>query len=57
MEWTVFSPEDAPAVFTAVSRECQRGDCDQCPGIFHLEQTGAESVFCVHACHLAPEVA
>jgi hypothetical protein len=56
MKRIVFDPEDAPSVLTAIALECQRGERDKCPGIFHTEDTG-EPVFCVHTCHRVPEAA
>jgi hypothetical protein len=44
------SDEEA-SVLTSISDECQREECDQCPGIFHREETGGQPVFCVHVCH------
>jgi len=43
-----FSELDAPEVLTSISEECQRGDCDHCPGHFEI---GLDTIFCVHFCH------
>jgi hypothetical protein len=50
-----FDELDAPEVLTSVSEECQRQECDECPGIFHREETGDQAVFCVHSCHKVAE--
>lgn len=50
-----FEEFDAPEVLTSVSEECQRGECERCPGIFQREDTGDQPVFCVHSCHKVPE--
>ena len=41
----------APELLTSISEECQRGECDRCPGTFHREDMGDETAFCVHPCH------
>jgi hypothetical protein len=41
-----FSEADAPNF-----RECQRGECSHCPGVFRTDDMGEESIFCVHLCH------
>ena len=46
-----FSEMDAPEVLTAISEECQRGECDFCPGHFHRADHGDSTIFCVHSCH------
>ena len=46
-----FSEMDAPEILTAIAEECQRGECDRCPGHFHREDHGDETIFCVHECH------
>jgi hypothetical protein len=46
-----FSEADAPEVLTSISEECQRGDCNHCVGVFCRDETGEESIFCVHSCH------
>jgi hypothetical protein len=47
-----FDEADAPEVFTSISEECQREECDRCPGVFHQEEdAGDQAVFCVHFCH------
>ena len=50
-----FDELDAPGVLTSISEECQRGECEQCPGIFKREDAGDQAVFCVHSCHNVPE--
>lgn len=51
MNWHVFDPEEAPRVWTAISRSCEEHRCDECPGVFKLQQTGDEPVFCTCWCH------
>jgi hypothetical protein len=51
-----FEEADAPEALTAISEECQRGDCERCPGVFHRLDTGDQAVFCVHFCHRAEPV-
>lgn len=51
MEWHRFSPGQEPRVLTATSEQCSDGECWKCPGIFHLEEYGNESIFCIHPCH------
>jgi hypothetical protein len=46
-----FAEADAAEVLTSISEECQRGECRQCPGVFHRPDTGEQPVFCVHSCH------
>ena len=46
-----FDEADAPEVLTSISEECQRNECQQCPGTFHREDAGDETIFCVHFCH------
>ena len=46
-----FNEADAPEVLTSISVECRRGECDHCPGMFRRDDTGEESIFCVHSCH------
>jgi len=46
-----FSEADAPEVLTSISAECQRGERNHCPGLFRRDDTGEESIFCVHSCH------
>lgn len=47
-----FDEKDEEAfVLTSISDECQREECDRCPGMFHRADTGDQPVFCVHACH------
>ena len=46
-----FEETDPPDALTSISEECQRGDCESCPGMFHRADTGDETVFCVHSCH------
>jgi hypothetical protein len=46
-----FSEADAPDVLTSISAECQRGECNRCPGVFRRDDTGEESIFCIHSCH------
>jgi hypothetical protein len=43
-----FDELDALEVLSTVSKECQRGECRNCPGTFSLAD---EMVFCVHECH------
>ena len=50
-----FDEMDAPRILTSISEECQRGDCDHCPGHFHRPDAGDEPVFCVHECHKMPD--
>jgi hypothetical protein len=50
-----FDEADAPEVLTSISEECQREECDRCPGIFHREDAGDQPVFCVHVCHKVSE--
>jgi hypothetical protein len=52
MEQIEFDPEDAPKVLTGISPECQIDDCEECPQFTHYE---GKQIFCVHACHRAPE--
>jgi hypothetical protein len=47
----VFAAGEAPEVLTSISEECQREECDRCPGAFHREDAGDQTVFCVHVCH------
>jgi len=42
---------DAPRVLTSISQECQRGECERCPGHFYRPESGYEPVFCIHECH------
>jgi len=46
-----FDEADAPEVLTSISEECQRGDCEHCPGRFHRADHGDDTIFCVHSCH------
>jgi hypothetical protein len=46
-----FDEMGATRVFTSISEECQRGECEKCPGHFHRPDAGDEPVFCIHACH------
>jgi hypothetical protein len=46
-----FDEMDAPEVLTSISEECQRDECDRCPGFFRGPETGDQTVFCVHSCH------
>ncbi len=46
-----FDELDPPEVLTSISNECQREECERCPGIFQREETGVQAVFCVHSCH------
>jgi hypothetical protein len=46
-----FDDMDAPEVLTSISDECQRDECDRCPGVFHRADMGDKPVFCVHECH------
>ena len=46
-----FDELDAPKLLTSISEECQRGDCERCPGIFQRDEAGDQAVFCVHSCH------
>lgn len=46
-----FNEDDAPEVLTSISEECQRGDCEHCPGHFPRADVGDDTIFCVHACH------
>ena len=47
----VFAAGDGPQVLTSISEECQREECDCCPGVFQCEDAGDQAVFCVHVCH------
>ena len=49
-----FSEANQAQLLTAVSNECNAGDCARCPGM--LEEPGAAPVFCVHPCHRSPEI-
>ena len=49
-----FPEGEEPEVLTSISEECQAGRCEQCPGVFHLEDYGDQPIFCVHWCHEAP---
>ena len=44
-------PDEEASVLTSISDECQREECDRCPGMFHREDAGDQPVFCVHVCH------
>jgi|SRR5581483_4457570 len=46
MRRITFAPGQEPRVNIAVSEECRRGDCDQCPGLL------GEGIFCVCGHHL-----
>ena len=51
---TKFDKMDAPEAFTSISEECQREECDRCPGFFNRPEAGdqgGQTVFCVHSCH------
>jgi len=48
----VFAPGQEPRVLTSISEECQKGQCEKCPGIFRLPEYGDRQIFCVHECHL-----
>jgi len=50
-----FDELDAPELLTSISEECQREECERCPGIFQREDAGDQAVFCVHSCHRVPE--
>jgi hypothetical protein len=50
-----FDELDAPEVLTSISEECQRMECERCPGIFQREEAGDQPVFCVHSCHKVAE--
>jgi hypothetical protein len=52
-----FPEGDEPEVQTAVSPECERGDCAHCTGIFHLPEQTEEPIFCMHECHREPHEA
>jgi hypothetical protein len=45
-----FDEMDAPEVLTSISEECQREECDRCPGVFYRADVG-DPVFCVYSCH------
>jgi hypothetical protein len=49
-----FPEGEAPEVLTSISEECQALRCDQCPGVFYLEEYGDHPIFCVHPCHESP---
>ena len=51
MEYHKFDEGDAPTVLTSISEECQRDECDRCPGIFHRLDLSDEPIFCIHDCH------
>ena len=53
MDRVNFEPGDEPEILTSVSPECQRGNCEDCPGHARLPEAGGELVFCVHECHEA----
>jgi hypothetical protein len=44
-------PDEEASVLTSISEECQREECDRCPGVFHRRDAGDQPVFCVHVCH------
>ena len=46
-----FDEADVPQALTSISDECQRGECEKCPGVFQRTDTGDQPVFCVHSCH------
>ena len=50
-----FNEADAPEVLTAISEECQSGDCEHCPGHFQRADVGDDTIFCVHDCHKVSE--
>jgi len=43
-----FNPGEEPEVLTSISDECQGGQCETCPGIFHRDDYPGKSIFCVH---------
>jgi hypothetical protein len=51
MERHEFPPGQEPRVVTSISEECWNGNCEKCPGIFHLAEYGEQQIFCVHDCH------
>jgi hypothetical protein len=54
-ELTEFYPGHEPKVLTGISEQCGKGECWNCPGIFHLEESGEsgdQPVCCKHECHL-----
>ena len=50
-----FSEMDAPLVLKSISEECQRGECEKCPGHFHRPDASDEPVLGIHACHEAAD--
>jgi hypothetical protein len=46
-----FTGLDAPQSLASVSEQCQRGQCEQCPGQFRGEEGQDQTIFCLHSCH------
>jgi len=53
IKWVKYAPGQEPTVLTSISKECTKGDCDKCPGIFSSEDHPNEAIFCTHSCHQA----
>jgi hypothetical protein len=51
MDRIEFPEGEEPEVQTVISPECQRDECDQCPGFQDLD---GKPMFCIHDCHRIP---
>jgi hypothetical protein len=48
---TIKLPDEEAEAQTGISPECQRSQCEQCPG---WRDTDSGLMFCVHDCHKVP---